>query len=111
MGGDTITYRSEDSRANYYEYTGNGIARVVLTSFCNYIGPGDNRDQLQGIDSIFIRLFEYETAYGRFADTRWGNNDDDFFGPSGDEPEWNVSGDGFGWFFGRSVSHDTVSLR
>ena len=111
IGGDTLSVRSDDLRANYYEYPGNGLARIILMGFCDYQGPGDNRDQFEGMDSLYIHLFEFEPAYGRFHDTRWGDNDDDFFGPSGEEPEWNVSGDGFGWFFGRSASHDTLTFR
>lgn len=111
VAGDTVAVRSDDLRAEYYEYPGNGTARVILMSSCDYQGSVDYRGRLDGIDSLYIHLFEFEPAYGRFHDTRWGNNDDEFFGPSGEEPEWNVTGDGFGWFFGRSVSHDTITLR
>lgn len=109
--GDTVPVRSNDLRAGDYDYPDNGTARIILMSSCNYQGPGGNRGQFQDIDSLYIHLFEFEPAFGRFDDTRWGDGDDNFFGPSGDEPEWNVTGDGFGWFFGRSVSHDTITLR
>lgn len=62
------------------------------------------------IDTIFVRLFTYETSYTRFHQTRRDDDADLLFGPGVDDIEWNVKGDGFGTFFGRAVAYDTLVI-
>ncbi len=66
--------------------------------------PGDLE-----IDTFFVGMTAYEEAFTSYFDTRYNGSDDDlFFGPSGGQPIWNVKGNGFGWFFGRTMREDTI---
>ena len=61
------------------------------------------------MDTVSVALYTYEPAFTSYYETRWNGNDDDLlFGPSGEDPDWNVEGDGLGWFFGRAVDYDTL---
>lgn len=85
-----------------------GTNQAMVYERCYF---SDNQFE-QKLDTIFLDFTEYEAKFRNFYETRWnGSGDDLFFGPSGDHPDWNITGDGFGWFFGRSVIQDTTVLK
>ena len=84
-----------------------GLFRAILRTEC--INPSStDRSTVRDFDSLFVRIVEHEPGYSDYYRSRWADGDD-FFGPSGEEPEWNVRGDGFGWFFGRAILRDTIT--
>ncbi len=84
------------------------IYRAILRSQC--IDPISTvPNSVRDFDTLYIRVIEHEPGYTDYYRSRWSDGGDDFFGPSGEEPEWNVTGNGFGWFFGRTIIRDTVT--
>lgn len=82
--------------------------RAVVNQRCY----SDSDPYVYDVDTLHLRFFEYEASFRDFYETRWNGHDDDlFFGPSGVQPLWNVTGDGFGWFFGRSAASHTTVLK
>lgn len=79
-----------------------GELRGRFTTFCTF--PGDQFTRT--IDTLFLLAVRYDSTYIRFRNS--SDDDDDFFGPTTSDREWNVSGDGFGWFLPRAVRRDTV---
>jgi hypothetical protein len=64
------------------------------------------------VDTTYATLYTYEPGFSRYYETRFdGDGDDLLFGQSAEDPDWNVVGDGFGWFFGRRVDYDTLIVR
>ena len=82
--------------------------RAVVYAEC----LSDDYPYVRQYDTVFLDLVEYEGAFRSYYETRWNGGDDDlFFDGTGRHPDWNVSGDGFGWFFGRSTKSDTTVWR
>ena len=115
---ETSTYRNPDGEIDTFSYRSGGYPMFLfrdgaidydwtLYQRCLYDqGPG----YTFRIDTVYVRLHTYEPAFTSYYETRWNGDDNDLlFGPSEGGPDWNVEGDGFGWFFGRAVDYDTLA--
>lgn len=85
-----------------------GRLRMDVISLCEPEDP----DNDFGTDSLAVVLHTYDEKFETFFDTFWEGSDDDnpFANPGSEQPEWNVTGDGFGHFFARSVTRKGISL-
>ncbi len=102
-------FREEGYPSFFYDIDSSGNTNKGIVSRRCY-APGD--PYALRIDTTFVHLLEYEADFRNFYDTRWdGSGNNVFFGPSGEHPDWNVTGDGFGWFFGRSTLRDTAVVQ
>ena len=105
------TFR-EGSWGNFFSKTDSsgGTHKVEVYERCLF----DEREYnyYDRIDTIFLTMTEYESAFTDYFNTRYNGSDDDlFFGSDGGQPVWNIKGDGFGWFFGRAMGEDTFVMR
>ncbi|MCB0714233.1 MAG: DUF4249 family protein [Ignavibacteriae bacterium] len=104
---DTLQYRDGSYGYYFYDIDSSGTTnKAVLYNICLY-----EEDFRQKIDTLFVYMTEYEEAYTAYFNTRYSGDDDLFFGSPGQQPVWNVKGDGFGWFFGRSIGADTLVVE
>ena len=114
---ETLIYRNADGELDTFSFRNGGYPMFLfrddavdydwtLYQRCLYDqGPG----KTFRIDTVYVRLHTYEPAFTSYYETRWNGDDNDLlFGPSEGGPDWNVEGDGFGWFFGRAVDYDTL---
>ena len=63
------------------------------------------------LDTILVHVIGYEPAFYDYYNTKDNGSDD---GPFGGDPtaiKWNVSGDGFGFFFGYALARQQVILE
>lgn len=92
----------------YFPDDPNGEVEIFSTFWCIDTAAVPARGY---VDTTFATLYTYEPGFTRYYESRFDGNDDDLlFGPSVEDPDWNVRGDGFGWFFGRRVDYDTLVL-
>lgn len=85
-----------------------GKLRMDIISLCEPDDPGIDF----GTDSLAVVLHTYDEKFYTFFKTYWEGSDDDnpFANPGSEQPEWNVTGDGFGHFFARSVTKKSIVL-
>ncbi len=78
-----------------------GLVRVVMASTFASL---PDKESIKNTVIDFLRLEVYDVQFYAYYSTKGrGMEGDDIFGPRGENPIWNVKGDGFGVFAGRSV--------
>ena len=91
-------YRTKDT-------DGDGQLSIEALTRC-YFGEEERTE----MDTIIVDVEGYEPAFYDYYTTKDNNNR----GPFEGDPTaitWNVSGDGFGYFFGRAIARQTVVLQ
>lgn len=104
----TPQFREEGYNYIFYDIDSSGNTNKAIISRRCY---AEEDSYVLKMDTLFLNVAEYEPAFRNYYNTRRNGDDDNiFFGSSGESPDWNIKGNGFGWFFGRSTIADTTVL-
>lgn len=106
-GRDTTLYLLQPGYRVYRtkDTDGNGRLSIEALTRCYFLD-----EERTEIDTVFVDVEGYEPAFYDYYTTK-DNNDG---GPFEGDPAavtWNVSGDGFGYFFGRAIARQRVILQ